>query len=196
MYLFSVGISFLVKQEMDVDDIDFDDDFDEGIAAVKEEKAKAEEDISSKIRYKYQWFFSFNSFRSIAIEYSIKYINFFSFEGESFWDTSSADVSVDVQVDSSKLPLSTNEEGDQVIKMYWLDAYEDYYKQPGLSWLVKVSCYDLKTPNKYGLLTKVFTCYYAIPHIVTEIFFYQNFEVDIWCKHICVIHEIQKHSFQ
>ena len=54
MYLFSVGISFLVKQEMDVDDIDFDDDFDEGIAAVKEEKAKAEEDISSKIRYKYQ----------------------------------------------------------------------------------------------------------------------------------------------
>ena len=40
-------------------------------------------------------------------------------------------IPADVIVDSSKLPLTTNEEGDQVLRMYWLDAYEDYYKQPG-----------------------------------------------------------------
>ena len=37
----------------------------------------------------------------------------------------------DVQVDSSKLPVTTNEVGDQVLRMYWFDAYEDYFNQPG-----------------------------------------------------------------
>ena len=39
---------------------------------------------------------------------------------------------VDVQVDSSQLPLCTNDDGEQVIRMFWIDAYEDYYKQPGI----------------------------------------------------------------
>ena len=42
------------------------------------------------------------------------------------------DIPVDVQVDSSQLPLVSNEDGDQVLRMYWLDAYEDPYKQPGM----------------------------------------------------------------
>ncbi|CAL4103579.1 unnamed protein product, partial [Meganyctiphanes norvegica] len=41
----------------------------------------------------------------------------------------------DVQVDSSQLPLTTLEDGSQVLRMYWLDAYEDYYKQPGVVYL-------------------------------------------------------------
>ncbi|XP_067669020.1 DNA polymerase alpha catalytic subunit-like [Haliotis asinina] len=41
----------------------------------------------------------------------------------------------DVQVDSSQLPLTTNENGDQVLRFYWLDAYEDHYKQPGVIFL-------------------------------------------------------------
>ena len=50
------------------------------------------------------------------------------------WETVKAepmDLPRDVQVDCSKLPLTTNEEGEQVLRMYWFDAYEDYFKQPG-----------------------------------------------------------------
>lgn len=38
---------------------------------------------------------------------------------------------VDIQVDSGHLPLVTNEEGIKVLRFFWLDAYEDQYKQPG-----------------------------------------------------------------
>ncbi|XP_045609445.1 DNA polymerase alpha catalytic subunit [Procambarus clarkii] len=41
----------------------------------------------------------------------------------------------DVQIDSSHLPLTTNADGDQVLRFYWLDAYEDVYKQPGTVFL-------------------------------------------------------------
>ena len=37
---------------------------------------------------------------------------------------------MDVEVDSSKLPLVTENE-EQFLRMYWIDAYEDQYKQPG-----------------------------------------------------------------
>ena len=50
------------------------------------------------------------------------------------WETvkaESMDLPRDVQVDSSKLPLTTGEDGEQVLRMYWFDAYEDYFKQPG-----------------------------------------------------------------
>lgn len=51
------------------------------------------------------------------------------------WETvrdSAADQKVmDVQVDSSSLPLTTSAEGEQVLRFYWLDAYEDQYRQPG-----------------------------------------------------------------
>ncbi len=33
------------------------------------------------------------------------------------------------------MPLITNEAGDKVLRMYWLDAYEDQYKHPGTVWL-------------------------------------------------------------
>lgn len=41
----------------------------------------------------------------------------------------------DVQIDSLQLPLTTNTEGNQVLRFYWLDAYEDFYKQPGTVFL-------------------------------------------------------------
>ena len=43
-----------------------------------------------------------------------------------------ADAATSIQVDSSSLPLTTNESGDQVMRFYWLDSYEDPYKQPGV----------------------------------------------------------------
>ena len=50
------------------------------------------------------------------------------------WETVKAepmDLPRDVQVDSSRLPLTTGEDGEQVLRMYWFDVYEDYFKQPG-----------------------------------------------------------------
>ncbi|XP_071838856.1 DNA polymerase alpha catalytic subunit-like [Apostichopus japonicus] len=41
----------------------------------------------------------------------------------------------DVQVDSSALPLTTNDDNEQVLRFYWIDAYEDQYKQPGVVYL-------------------------------------------------------------
>lgn len=42
---------------------------------------------------------------------------------------------VDAAVDLSKLPMTTNEKGDQVLRMFWLDAYEDPFRQPGTVYL-------------------------------------------------------------
>ena len=48
------------------------------------------------------------------------------------WDVGeSSEVVTDVQVDSSQLPLTTNEEGEQILRMFWFDTYEDPYKMPG-----------------------------------------------------------------
>ncbi|KAL8190341.1 UNVERIFIED_CONTAM: hypothetical protein K2H54_048793 [Gekko kuhli] len=41
----------------------------------------------------------------------------------------------EIQVDSSELPLLTGEDGQQVFRFYWLDAYEDQYNQPGMVFL-------------------------------------------------------------
>ncbi|KAM8977106.1 DNA polymerase alpha catalytic subunit [Pelodytes ibericus] len=57
---------------------------------------------------------------------------------ESCWDhmpDENETVSNEVQVDSSLLPLVTGEDGDQVFRFYWLDAYEDQYNQPGVVYL-------------------------------------------------------------
>lgn len=42
---------------------------------------------------------------------------------------------LDMQVDASQLPLITNENGDQVLRFYWLDAYEDFFHQKGIVYL-------------------------------------------------------------
>ncbi|XP_043959846.1 DNA polymerase alpha catalytic subunit isoform X2 [Gambusia affinis] len=42
---------------------------------------------------------------------------------------------VEVQVDSSKLPLVEGPDGEQVFRFYWLDAFEDPYNQPGVVYL-------------------------------------------------------------
>ncbi|XP_010764060.1 DNA polymerase alpha catalytic subunit-like, partial [Notothenia coriiceps] len=42
---------------------------------------------------------------------------------------------VEVQVDSSKLPLVEGADGEQVFRFYWLDAFEDAYNQPGVVYL-------------------------------------------------------------
>lgn len=38
----------------------------------------------------------------------------------------------EVKVDTSELPLVTSSNGEQVLRLYWLDAYEDPYSSPGI----------------------------------------------------------------
>lgn len=40
-----------------------------------------------------------------------------------------------VSLDLSKLPLVTNEKGAQVLRLFWFDAYEDPFRQPGVVYL-------------------------------------------------------------
>ena len=63
--------------------------------------------------------------------------------GGTAWETvksSQPEYTADIQVDSSQLPLIQDEDGEQVLKMFWIDAYEDQYKQPGKS---RISCYSI-----------------------------------------------------
>ncbi|PKU39294.1 dna polymerase alpha catalytic subunit [Limosa lapponica baueri] len=51
-------------------------------------------------------------------------------------DEDEADVGVaEVQLDPNLLPLVNGENDDQVLRFYWLDAYEDQYSQPGVVFL-------------------------------------------------------------
>lgn len=38
---------------------------------------------------------------------------------------------VEIQVDSSQLPLVEGADGEQVFRFYWLDAFEEPYSRPG-----------------------------------------------------------------
>lgn len=57
----------------------------------------------------------------------------------SCWDKVEEDeadlVATDVQLDPNLLPLVNGENDDQVLRFYWLDAYEDQYSQPGVVFL-------------------------------------------------------------
>ncbi|KAG8009409.1 DNA polymerase alpha catalytic subunit [Nibea albiflora] len=47
----------------------------------------------------------------------------------------SSEAPAEIQVDSSQLPLVEGEDGEQVFRFYWLDAFEDPYSQPGVAYL-------------------------------------------------------------
>ncbi|KAL2085873.1 hypothetical protein ACEWY4_019193 [Coilia grayii] len=50
-------------------------------------------------------------------------------EGES------SEAPMEVQVDSSQLPMVEGPDGEKVFRFYWLDAFEDQYSQPGVVFL-------------------------------------------------------------
>lgn len=54
---------------------------------------------------------------------------------DSMWKTSSEenDKEVESSCDSSVPPILKNENGENIIRMYWFDAYEDPIKHPGTS---------------------------------------------------------------
>ncbi|XP_032534928.1 DNA polymerase alpha catalytic subunit isoform X2 [Chiroxiphia lanceolata] len=62
-----------------------------------------------------------------------------SLPGISCWDRIDEDeadlVAAEVQLDPNLLPLVNGENDEQVLRFYWLDAYEDQYSQPGVVFL-------------------------------------------------------------
>lgn len=43
----------------------------------------------------------------------------------------STDANHDVSIDISQLPLVKRPNGESVLSMYWIDAFEDHFKHPG-----------------------------------------------------------------
>ncbi|XP_060755721.1 DNA polymerase alpha catalytic subunit isoform X2 [Neoarius graeffei] len=58
--------------------------------------------------------------------------------GGSCWEKMEEEVGespVEVQVDSSQLPMVEGADGEMVFRFYWLDAFEDQFNQPGVVYL-------------------------------------------------------------
>uniref|UniRef100_A0A8C6P678 Polymerase (DNA directed), alpha 1 n=1 Tax=Nothobranchius furzeri TaxID=105023 RepID=A0A8C6P678_NOTFU len=51
------------------------------------------------------------------------------------WGQEESSAPVEVQVDSSQLPMVEGSDGEQVFRFYWLDAFEDPYNQAGVVYL-------------------------------------------------------------
>jgi len=111
-------------EEFDTEAMDgFDDemdinDFEDNVEESKEEsELKVQEEVSKS--------------RGFASSGEISCV-----EGQWFGSVSKEQAPVqDVVVDSSNLPTVTTEEGDEVLRMYFIDAHEDAYKHPGTVWL-------------------------------------------------------------
>uniref|UniRef100_A0A8D0EDG3 DNA polymerase n=1 Tax=Salvator merianae TaxID=96440 RepID=A0A8D0EDG3_SALMN len=112
---------------MGFDDVDFDEYMDDG-GIVAERDTMVKEDVKPQAR-------------QIQKEDSVKNGSVFlnSSVPEAFsWDKIGAEEELqasEIQVDSSQLPLVNGEDGEQVFRFYWLDAYEDQYNQPGVVFL-------------------------------------------------------------
>nr|XP_034328264.1 DNA polymerase alpha catalytic subunit isoform X1 [Crassostrea gigas] len=95
---------------MDLNDVDFDEDL--GI--------KKEETNEKLVKPK----------KEISIPFET-----LSTGWEKYQNDSQEESVAEVKVDTSELPLVTSSNGEQVLRFYWLDAYEDPYSNPGTVYL-------------------------------------------------------------
>uniref|UniRef100_A0A671T540 DNA polymerase n=1 Tax=Sinocyclocheilus anshuiensis TaxID=1608454 RepID=A0A671T540_9TELE len=113
--------------------IEFDEmDFDEPMEAenVEEEpvKVKAELETTSTVNRK--------PFSAITIFFALLRSGLGGGMGwEKIEEGELNEAPVEVQVDSSQLPLVEGPDGDMVFRFYWLDGFEDQYNQPGVVYL-------------------------------------------------------------
>ena len=115
----------VVDDQVDMAGFDDDMDFGEEMEEEKDEEVKVE----SKVEVRKEAGDSNRGFVSAKVESSSL--------GEGQWVSCGAGQQVkeeEVKVDSSSLPTVTVE-GEEVLRMYWLDAHEDPYKHPGTVWL-------------------------------------------------------------
>ncbi|OXB62902.1 hypothetical protein ASZ78_001024 [Callipepla squamata] len=115
---------------MDFDDEDFDEPMEaELVGTVPEtaESLKRDKEVEKKER------------EQLESEKKETSVLSYSLPDTSCWDKVDEDeadlVATDVQLDPNLLPLVNGENDDQVLRFYWLDAYEDQYTQPGVVFL-------------------------------------------------------------
>ncbi|CAI5772360.1 DNA polymerase alpha catalytic subunit isoform X2 [Podarcis lilfordi] len=113
---------------MDFDDRDFDESMEEG-AVVEESVTILKEEVKTEDG-------------QIQQVDSVKTGSYFlnsPIPDVSCWDRideeEDGQLASEIQVDSSQLPLINGEDGEQIFRFYWLDAYEDQYNQPGVVFL-------------------------------------------------------------
>lgn len=120
---------------MDLNDVDFDEDLgikkeetNEKLVKPKKEiamwvKAVCTSSICEELDYMYLWFYNFHIFSPFET---------LSTGWEKYQNDSQEESVAEVKVDTSELPLVTSSNGEQVLRFYWLDAYEDPYSSPGI----------------------------------------------------------------
>ncbi|XP_072850377.2 DNA polymerase alpha catalytic subunit isoform X4 [Pogona vitticeps] len=113
---------------MDFDDGDFDESMEE-IGAAREMGAVLKEEVKSEER----------PTQELDSVKTSSHLLSSSLPDVSCWDSiddnEDGHLSSEIKVDSSQLPLISGEDGQQVFRFYWLDAYEDQYNQPGVVFL-------------------------------------------------------------
>ncbi|XP_035271225.1 DNA polymerase alpha catalytic subunit isoform X1 [Anguilla anguilla] len=121
-----------VKVEETADDevaLQFDDgDFDELMDVGGEEEAVKEEmqpEPQTSVKEEPE----------TEIQRPLLHLGVFSEPGLSCWEGETSEPVVEVQVDSSQLPLVEGPDGNLAFRFYWLDAFEDQFNQPGVVYL-------------------------------------------------------------
>ncbi|KAJ8278149.1 hypothetical protein GJAV_G00084410 [Gymnothorax javanicus] len=108
------------------DDGDFDEPMEVGGEEVGEEEVKEEVQPEPQISVKEEP----ETEQKPSLQTGV-----FSEEGALSWGGDTSDPVVEVQVDSSQLPLVEGPDGERTFRFYWLDAFEDQYSQPGVVYL-------------------------------------------------------------
>ncbi|KAL4220500.1 DNA polymerase alpha catalytic subunit [Mactra antiquata] len=118
----------LQEQTKELCGMDFQDvDFDEEVEDIKPVKVKQEPEA-----IKQEPVVKDGSMTNIKVKNQKMNIESVSTGWDSIQDNDQSESATDIHVDTTQIPVVTNEAGDQVLRFYWLDAYEDQYKQPGI----------------------------------------------------------------
>lgn len=117
---------------------------------------------------------------------------------KSSWTEQAADNhnAASVQIDTKTLPLQTNKDGDQVLKFYWIDAWEDKFVKPGVVYMFG-KVYVNPSNKKAGCVScclvvkNVNRKLYLLPREYVSIFFSMSYS----CLYVCDDYEIFFYSF-
>uniref|UniRef100_A0AAR2JSV1 DNA-directed DNA polymerase n=1 Tax=Pygocentrus nattereri TaxID=42514 RepID=A0AAR2JSV1_PYGNA len=109
--------SLSIADSLEFDGVDFDEPMELGAEEQEEVAVKAKEEAEPK--------------PIVKVELGMI--------GGSCWEKMEEEeveeAPVEVQVDSSQLPLIEGPDGEMVFRFYWLDAFEDQFSQPGVVYL-------------------------------------------------------------
>uniref|UniRef100_A0A8C1H6B8 DNA polymerase n=1 Tax=Cyprinus carpio carpio TaxID=630221 RepID=A0A8C1H6B8_CYPCA len=130
--VFNCNLNVHLEEAIEFDEMDFDELME--VENVEEEpvKVKAELETTSTVNMEPKT----ELFSAITILFALLRSGLGGGMGwEKIEEGDPNEAPVEVQVDSSQLPLVEGPDGDMVFRFYWLDAFEDQYNQPGVVYL-------------------------------------------------------------